>query len=201
MNRLALALTFALGLALTAPLLAQDAPRGPSRPGAPATSKLSKRFPEVSVRVSSSFAHDYGTEVRIERIEVAGVAAVGTEVLARVVEARGGWARDGKSRDADVLATLQAFVEDWDGIYARNNAPFNVPGKRTYRIVKLGKERVALATYTVHGHISARGQHYQLVVRAYRVRDGVQLDPRKHKKTLPQPEYWSDAEPRGLRGR
>ena len=58
-----------------------------------------------------------------------------------------------------------------------------------------GAGRIALATYTVHGPISSRGRRYQLVVQAYRVRDGARLDPREHEQ-LAQPESWSEGCPR-----
>lgn len=75
---------------------------------------LSARFPEVVLEITETFAHDRGRMRRVESLAVAGEPLEdGSEVIARLVAARGGWGPQGESDDATVLATVEAYYRAW----------------------------------------------------------------------------------------
>lgn len=82
---------------------------GPSSSDGP----LSREFPEVEVKVTSSFAHDRGMVSRVDSIEVGGTACALEDVLPALVALRKGWSAGGGSGDAEVIVTFGAYVEAW----------------------------------------------------------------------------------------
>ncbi len=177
-------------------------PRMPA-PGAMVGS-LSRRFPEVRVVTSSSFAHDYGNRKSVDKLSIVDEECDLSGVVAAIVAYRGGWSPTGGSSDEDVLETLQAFVEDWAALsngarVTHQDEPEDLKRARPvdldyhaprYAMHEVEGQRVAVASYFQQGHIGQRGRHWSYVVRAHRVKDGAVVDPKG--TSLPQPRWFTE---------
>ncbi len=176
----------------------------PKMPGPGAMDgSLSRRFPEVRVRTSSSFAHDYGVTKSIEKLSIVDKDCGPGEVVAAIVAYRGGWSLAGESSKEDVLETLQAFVEDWASVIDGERVTDEVEPddlKRArprdldyhaprYALYEVEGQQVAVASYFQRGHVGRRGRHWGYVVRAYRVKDGAVVDPKG--TSLPQGRWFT----------
>lgn len=179
--------------ALAAFLLAPAAYGGPKPrlETGPGTShgSLSVRFPEVEVKVSSSFAHDRGMMSHIDKLSVAGTACAPNEVLQKLVAHRKGWTRSGGSSDSDVVATMQAFVDDWASLFhysgrmTSKTAPGPLskrlkPGDPAYHPPRVAiyplddKDKIVVHAYFDTHDGGNHGRQYSYNVEAFRVSTG-----------------------------
>ncbi|MEL6345533.1 MAG: hypothetical protein AAFV53_20660 [Myxococcota bacterium] len=167
---------------------------------------LSDRFPEVSVTITSSFAHDRGMMSSISSLTVVGESCKSSEVLEKLVAHRSGWTRTGGKRPEDALQTFEHFVNDWEKRFEwseRVNAETKPPHMGMFAGMRFGRFDQTLYTepayhppriglHTLEGgqvvvyhaffrswDAGTHGQLYDYEVEAYDIRDGasVQIDP------------------------
>ena len=176
----------------------------PTLPGPGAMDgSLSRRFPEVRVRTKSSFAHDRGDMISLERLSIVDKECDRAEVVAAIVAYRGGWSLAGGSSQEDALKMLEAFVEDWAAVTDGERVtdpeePEDLKQEKPadleyhpprFAIQQVEGQQVVVASYFERGHVGMRGRQWAYVVRAFRLNDGTSVDPEG--TSLPQPRRFS----------
>ncbi len=156
-------------------------------PGGIGAGPLSTRFPEVNTKVTSSFAHDRGMMNRVESISVAGQPCTTNQVLQMLVAHRKGWTQSGGSADAEVVATMRAFADDWSAMLPNSGRltsktpprhassqhmthGYHPPMVELYRLTD--GDKVVVHTYFVAWDGGTHGRQYGLNAESYRVSTG-----------------------------
>lgn len=167
-------------------------PRRPKMPE-PYTGPLSERFPEVEVRITTSFAHDRGVISQVESVVVAGQTVQKHEALAALVAKRQGWTAEGGTSDEDARRTVEAWelawlerigadyydaptMENWATRGPQGEVPAYHPPRATLHTLPDGERVIAFAywyTYDAGNH----GRGLSRMVTVYRLRDGSYRQP------------------------
>lgn len=168
-----------------------QAHRRTSRPGA-SEGPLSPRFPEVDVAISASFAHNAGMISRVDRLAVGGDPCQQADILQALVALRDGWTADGGRTDADVVATMTAFVDDWDAVFENSGrlTAVDCPPSLASLLARVGidyhppqvaiypldnGERVVTHAYFKTWDGGNHGRQFAYAVEAFTVDDGVRF--------------------------
>lgn len=169
-------------------VLMEVSPRRNTGPGM-SEGALSARFPEISVTITSGFAHDSGMTSSISSLSVGGEACSSAAVLQKLVALRGGWTRDGGQSDADALQVFEQFVEDWaaltpygtrvtaEAVPPHMGRPVD-PSVPAYHPPRIGLhtpkdgQPVVYHAYFQSWDAGNHGRLYDYRIEAYRVRDG-----------------------------
>lgn len=152
--------------------------------------RLLRDFPELEVKVSSSFAYDVGDMVALESVSCIGQKLIDLSVaLPALLAVRGGWSRDGENSPEVIKDVALSFalaiaeVMACDVLHDLNPPPDLVgllSGRPEYHPPKAelhhfeGRDLVLVCFYE-RGHISNRGRHWTYHVKAYDVSSGAEV--------------------------
>ncbi|MFK7928770.1 MAG: hypothetical protein AB8H79_11325 [Myxococcota bacterium] len=167
---------------------------------------LSDDFPLVILETRSSFAHDRGTIVRLNRVTVDGKEIVDGQVIAAIVASWHGYTPKGGRTDAEAVAMVDSFLKLWDRDFQVNRltdtkayssfdgilerypgvGPFHPP---TVEMTIVGGEKVIVAKHFAYSYTGQRGNVFIHSVRAFRVSDGQAIELPSGPKTQALREY------------